>query len=79
MDIASEARTPNSKVIQFRRKGLSNQLWLLENVGNGLFIIRSSHEESLVLGVLGESTENGASVGVVKQNCFWRLDGYFQR
>lgn len=77
--IASEARTGNSKVIQFRRTGLPNECWLLENVGNGLFIIRSSHEESLVLGLYNGCADSGNSVAVVNQDCFWRIDGYYQR
>jgi hypothetical protein len=79
LDIYSEARASNSRVIQFKQTNLLNQLWMLENVGNSLFIIRSVHEPSLVMGLHKNSSEDGNTVAVVDYECLWRIDGYFPR
>jgi hypothetical protein len=69
LDIAGEYKKPNSKVIQWNPTAAPNQLWTIENKGNGNFTIRSVHEPSLVLGIIEDSVEDGGRLAIVNYNC----------
>ena len=76
LDIAEERRDNGAKVIQWSKKGSTNQLWLPEPAGNGLFKFRSCHEPKLFLAIKNQDKENGGVLEVCNQenpSMYWRI------
>jgi hypothetical protein len=63
-------------VIQWNATAAANQLWTVENQGNGNYLIRSVLEPSLVLGVIDNSVEDAGKIAIVSnEDCYWRFEG----
>jgi hypothetical protein len=73
LEIAGEYKKPNSKVVQWNPTAASNQLWIIEDKGNGNFTIRSAHEPSLVLGIIEDCVEDGGKLAIVDHDAQWRF------
>lgn len=58
LDIADEKKDSGAKVVQWDRNGGTNQQWLAESGGNGLFRFRSVFEPTLFLGIKKQDINN---------------------
>ena len=78
LDIAQEKRESGSKVVQWDQTGGSNQQWIPEQAGNGVYKFRSVHEPSLFLGIRKQDVNNGGELEVTSEDnptIYWRLEG----
>lgn len=75
LDISGESRKHNSKVVQWNATGNPNQLWTVENKGDGTVAFRSVHEPSLVLGIIDDSVDDAGKLAVVDFDARWRIEG----
>lgn len=64
VDIAGEKTESGSKVVQWDRTGGSNQLWAVQQVGNGLFRIKSLHAPGKYLGVKNGEVDDGGKIEI---------------
>lgn len=59
LDIAEEKRENGSKIVQWDQTGKTNQRWMPEECGNGLYKFRSAHETSMFLAVQHQNKDDG--------------------
>lgn len=78
VDIAGEKRDDGAKVVQWDQTGGSNQQWLPEPCGNGLYKFRSCHEPSLFLAIKKQDVDDGGKIEVSNEenpSMYWRIEG----
>jgi len=78
LDIAEAKKTNGAKVVQWDKSGDSNQVWIPEQAGNGLYKFRSAHENSLFLAIRKQDVEDGGELEVSNeenQSMYWRIEG----
>jgi hypothetical protein len=55
--------------------GKQNQLWNLKKNLQGLYTISPILDSNLMLGIINDSLDSGASLALVKHETLWQIEG----